>query len=189
MTAVTITIYHNVRGESGSQERAYVDGYKPGDPVTPVFVCAVHRVSRAVSDMALADFVFGVGNKDEDFAGGYERELIRRYRAQRVRSVSKGDVVAVGNRIYSCDSVGWTELPAGSLNVVTFPLSMWDRVSVSGLWDVRVRDLDGVERTSATNLDEASSIEVMRAERKDPFVQGAWRVPAVSPGLTSSIDL
>ena len=57
---------------------------------------------------AAAEEAYRIGNMDADMADTpFEAELIARYRALRVRSVSTGDVVLVDGRPWRCDPFGW----------------------------------------------------------------------------------
>ena len=38
MTAITVTIWHNVARDQAGRHIALLDGYRPGDPLVPIYV-------------------------------------------------------------------------------------------------------------------------------------------------------
>lgn len=67
--------------------------------------------------------IFNVGD-DPEFNGGMtaeSRELARRYRARRLRSLSVGDVVQIGKMGYAVASLGWEPFDLTELHVIDGP--------------------------------------------------------------------
>lgn len=52
----------------------------------------------------------------EEFNVGETSAIAKRWRAKLLRSLSKGDVVVVGESAFVCDSVGWKTLTTDELN-------------------------------------------------------------------------
>jgi hypothetical protein len=127
-----VTVYHGVKEHN-------FDGYEDGDPVAPVFTYAATMpvsFGAAAEDnrMREADHAFHMFNAPEEFLGGQDLVTARQYRALRLRSVSVGDLVAIGARVYACQSVGWKPVdraPAG-LNIASSPYmdEVWARADI-----------------------------------------------------------
>lgn len=82
-----ITIWHNVEVKYG-RPVGMLDGYQPGHAMTPVFVY--------VSESADPDHeAFELFNAPEDYLVPKLRPIQRRYYANRLRSLSVGDVVQI----------------------------------------------------------------------------------------------
>ena len=109
MTTVTITIFHNIARDQHGRPTAMLDGYQPGDPVVRVFAYQAGPAGRAPE--AIAEDAFAICNGHPYDAGG--EELSRRYYARELRSLSKGDVVAVGEIALAVASAGWTLVRSG----------------------------------------------------------------------------
>jgi hypothetical protein len=100
---ITVTIWHNVAFDDQGRHAAVLDGYQPGDPVVRVFT---YQASPGRSPEEIADEAFGIFNdhpRDPDGA-----DLACAYYQRRLRSLSKGDVVAVGEVALAIAGVGWT---------------------------------------------------------------------------------
>jgi len=76
----------------------------PGDPATDT-----ERLLHSAFEL------FNVGH-DPDF--GVPDPTALAYRARKLRSVSKGDVVQVGDNAYACESRGWAAVGGESMFVV-----------------------------------------------------------------------
>ena len=116
-----VTIYHGVKDHN-------FDGYQPGDPVAPVFtyVATMPRRSDPADGhdgSAEAEHAFHMFNAPAEYLAGQDAVTARQYRALRLRSLSVGDLVAVGSEVYSCESVGFTKLaaPASALHIAPSP--------------------------------------------------------------------
>jgi hypothetical protein len=102
-----VRVFHNVqRDEDG--RRAGFDGYQADHGVNLVFE---YDWPESDTDTALnrAFYLFNVG----------ENDVATAYRARRLRSLSVGDVVAVGDAWFACDRAGWS--PVNPPQVVNRP--------------------------------------------------------------------
>jgi hypothetical protein len=88
-----------------------LDGYRPGDPMVRVFTYQADPADR--SPEAVAEEAFAICNGHPGNAHG--EELSRRYYHRELRSLSVGDLVAVGEVPLAVAKAGWTP--------VTGPLS------------------------------------------------------------------
>ena len=80
-----------------------LDGYQPGDPVVRVFA---YQASPGRSAEEIADEAFAIFNDHPGDAAG--AELACAYYGRRLRSLSVGDVVAVGEVALAVGSAaGW----------------------------------------------------------------------------------
>lgn len=98
MDTTKVTIFHNQRPHI-----AMDDGWRERDPLLPVFTFILPTVAR---DGDLLDQVY------REFNIGKGGPLAEAYRKRRLRSLSKGDVVAITREpgvtnYYHCASVGW----------------------------------------------------------------------------------
>jgi hypothetical protein len=116
--AFHVTIWHNVNRDSNRMPTGFMRGYHPGDDMCPVFTFAW------ADDKDVLDYCFHVFNAPEEYLEKEDRKLAERYRANRLRSLSVGDVVQVGDRFWTCRAIGWDYMGQGvSLNVSEDP---WD---------------------------------------------------------------
>lgn len=107
-----VTVYHNVaRNEAG--HHLGFDGYQPGQPLVPVFAYDLGLLDGGMPELLLvAEAAFEAFNADPDMLAGSQRDLASRYRDRRLRSLSVGDVLRVGDTALACDPVGFREVPA-----------------------------------------------------------------------------
>ena len=91
-------------------------GYKPGHPLVRVFEAEIPD-DYADDSMLFAEAMFEIGNAPLDFLTGWKLDLATEYRHRQLRSVSVGDVVAVGETPLVCAGTGW-ELLTGQVNEV-----------------------------------------------------------------------
>jgi len=118
--AFQVTIWHNVNRDENGRPTGFFRGYHPEDAVCPVFT-----FTRA-DDKSILDWCFHVFNAPEEYLDKEDRKVAERYRANRLRSLSVGDVVQVGNRFWTCRSIGWDYLGCDvSLNVSEDPWDNW----------------------------------------------------------------
>ena len=110
---ITVTIWHNVAHDGEGRHSAMLDGYRPGDPMVRVFTYQADPAGR--SPEAVAEEAFAICNGHPGNAHG--EELSRRYYQRELRSVSKGDVVVVGEVALAVASIGWTPV-SGRLDEV-----------------------------------------------------------------------
>ena len=111
-TGITVTIWHNVASDDQGRHTPMLDGYQPGDPVVRVFAYQTDpgRPAEEIAEEAFAIF----NDHPADAAGA---ELACAYYGRRLRSLSVGDLVAVGEAGLAVGRVGWT-LISGGLNEV-----------------------------------------------------------------------
>jgi hypothetical protein len=112
MTTITVTIWHNAAVDDQGRHTGMLQGYQPGDPMVRVFT---YQADPAADPEEIAEEAFAICNGHPSDAAG--EDLARRYYARELRSVSKGDVVAVGEVALAVASVGWIPV-RGSLHEV-----------------------------------------------------------------------
>ena len=110
---ITVTIWHNVAHDGEGRHSAMLDGYRPGDPMVCVFTYQADPAGR--SPETVAEEAFAICNGHPGNARG--EELSRRYYQRELRSLSKGDVVVVGEVALAVASIGWTPV-SGRLDEV-----------------------------------------------------------------------
>jgi hypothetical protein len=115
MTAMlTVSIWHNVTRDPEGRHTGF-GGFTPGDEMVKVFTYDLPPGGRR--DLtALAENAFAIGNGAPGL-DGRAAELAARYARRMLRSLSVGDVVAVGEVGLAVGHVGWT-LVRGGLNEV-----------------------------------------------------------------------
>lgn len=119
MHAVQITVLHNVGDD-------HFFGYADGSPLVPVFK-GTHRTAQA-DPQAIAEELFAAFND-----GGHlpcAEELAAAYYARRLRSLSVGDVVLVGEAAMAADRFGFRPVAAAAANVLT----SWHEDAVTVIW-------------------------------------------------------
>jgi hypothetical protein len=126
---ITVTIWHNVTLDGQGHHTGMLEGYQPGNPVVRVFT---YQTAPAGSPEETAEEAFAICNGHPRDARG--EDLARRYYQRELRSLSVGDVVAVGEARLAVGRVGWT-LVLGGLNEV--------RVSGHGTRPVPASACDG----------------------------------------------
>jgi hypothetical protein len=102
-----VVIWHNIGTDVQGRLVGMVDGYQVGHPLVPVYRYQADGEPELVADQAYR--LFNVGD-DPDF--GTPVMHAQRYRALGNRSLSKGDVVQVGDTWLACASRGWDQVPA-----------------------------------------------------------------------------
>jgi hypothetical protein len=98
----TVTIYHNEHPD-------HWFGYQAGHPVREVFRYE-DPTGAEVSAVEVADAAFRLFNAPPELLERREAAIAARYRAAELRSLSKGDLVHVGDTWLACESVGWAEV-------------------------------------------------------------------------------
>jgi hypothetical protein len=92
MTAIlTVSNWHNVTRDAGGRHAGF-GGFTPGDQMVKVFTYDTPATGRSAP------------SSDEDAA------LARQYRQRRLRSLSVGDMVVVGETALTVASAGFTPL-------------------------------------------------------------------------------
>lgn len=89
---------------------SYLRGYQAGNTVTEVFAYDETDLDAEIDDLALAERAFELLNIGDDPSFGTPDQRAVDYRGRGNRSLSVGDVIAIDERFWSCDSVGWREL-------------------------------------------------------------------------------
>jgi hypothetical protein len=107
---ITVTIWHNVAHDAQGRHTAMLDGYQPGDPVVAVFTYQADPAGRTAEQIADEAFdIFNDHPRDPDGA-----DLACAYYGCRLRSLSAGDVVAVGEvALAVARPAGWTPVRGG----------------------------------------------------------------------------
>ena len=100
---ITVTIWHNVAVDGRAAHRD-AGGLPPGDPVVRVFTYQADPAGRTPEE--LAEEAFAICNGHAGDTRG--EDLARRYYQRQLRSLSVGDVVAVGEAGLAVGRVGWT---------------------------------------------------------------------------------
>jgi hypothetical protein len=126
---ITVTVWHNVAFDDQGRHTAMLDGYQPGDPVVRVFAYQADPTGRPPE--AIAEEAFAICNDHPGDAAG--AELACAYYGRRLRSLSKGDVVVVGEVPLAVASAGWTPVRGGLKEVRagehgTYPLPARSRL-------------------------------------------------------------
>ena len=115
MTEITVTIWHNVRTDPGGRHLAVLDGYTPGDPMVRVFTYQAQPCGRTPEQ--IADRAFSAFNGyplDAD-----DTAVSRAYYQRQLRSLSVGDIAAVGEAGLAVAKAGWTPVHGGLTEVRT----------------------------------------------------------------------
>ena len=115
MTEITVTVWHNVRTDSEGRNLAMLDGYTPGDPMVRVFTYQTEPRGRTPEQ--IAEDAFAAFNGHPADAEG--TALARAYYERRLRSLSKGDIVAAGEAGLAVAGIGWTLVHGGLAEVRT----------------------------------------------------------------------
>lgn len=106
-TPARVRVFHN-----NAVAEAALFGYRPQHSVTEVFTFTALRWGATIEDDGICEQTFELLNVGDDPAFGEPDARALAYRRNRNRSLSVGDVIAVDARFYTCDSRGWTALPA-----------------------------------------------------------------------------
>lgn len=107
-----VTIFHNVARDQDGRHAGF-DGYRPGQPLVPVFAYDAELADGGMPELLLiAEQAFEAFNADPEMLTGRQRDLATQYRALRLRSLSAGDVVRAGDTALACDHIGFREVPA-----------------------------------------------------------------------------
>jgi hypothetical protein len=109
---ITVTIWHNAARDSAGRPTGMLDGYQPGDPMVRVFT---YQATPAGSPEEIAEDAFGICNGHPRDAHG--EALARRYYERELRSLSVGDVVAVGEVPLAVGRAGWKPVHGGLAEV------------------------------------------------------------------------
>ncbi|GAA1624114.1 hypothetical protein GCM10009733_020950 [Nonomuraea maheshkhaliensis] len=99
-STITVAVWHNTTGMFAA--------WQPDDAMIKVFAFQIPAEAARTPDRVLAETwrIFNVGDD----------ELARSYRARRLRSLSVGDVVAIGELAWAYNPIGYRQV-AGRLTV------------------------------------------------------------------------
>ena len=111
---ITVTIWHNTTVDGQGRHTAMMDGYQPGDPMVAVFTYQADPAGRSAEQIAAEAFdTFNDHPRDPGGAG-----LARRYYERRLRSLSAGDVVTIGEAALAVGRpAGWEPVRGGLAEV------------------------------------------------------------------------
>jgi hypothetical protein len=102
---VTVSVWHNVARDSAGRPTGYF-GFTPGDPMVKVFTYDTQVRGCHAED--IAEDAFAAFN---DFPRDSEGQaLARQYRARRLRSVSRGEMITVGEAALIVERAGFSHL-------------------------------------------------------------------------------
>ncbi len=102
---VTVSVWHNVTRDSAGRPTGYF-GFTPCDQMVKVFTYHTDVRGRRPED--IAEDAFAAFN---DFPrDGEGQALARQYRARRLRSVSRGDMITVGEAALIVERAGFSYL-------------------------------------------------------------------------------
>jgi hypothetical protein len=82
---------------------------EPDSPHTEVF-----NYESELTGEPAADEAFALFNMPDESLPSERRELVSQYRLKRLRSLSVGDIVHVGEEQFYCDSFSWKLLEASA---------------------------------------------------------------------------
>jgi hypothetical protein len=109
---ITVAVWHNVAIDGQGRHTGMLNGYQASDAVVRVFT---YQTAPAGSPQEIAEETFAICNGHPRDAAG--EDLSRRYYERGLRSLSVGDVVAVGEAGLAVGRAGWTPI-RGGLNEV-----------------------------------------------------------------------
>lgn len=111
-TTVTVAIFHNCARDAEGRNLGFF-GYKPEQPFTQVhYYDRPEPASEEGYQVLLneAYFITNVGHEPE-FGGSPEQQVeARSYRDRRLRSLSVGDLVGIGTRLWAVADFGFEEI-------------------------------------------------------------------------------
>lgn len=119
MHTVQIAVLHNVGDD-------HYFGYTDGSPLVPVFK-GTHATSQT-DPLATADELFAAFNDGGHLPGA--EELSDAYFSRRLRSLSVGDVILVGEAAMTVARFGFSPVAAAGANVLT----SWHEDAVTVIW-------------------------------------------------------
>lgn len=114
-----IIIWHNVNMSEG-RPTGFLHGYADNDAVTPVFV---FTDTRDTTPVKLAEHCFHMFNAPPEYlTDKTDAAIANRYRANRLRSLSVGDLVQIDGALFACERAGFKTMFHGvKLNVQPDP--------------------------------------------------------------------
>jgi hypothetical protein len=113
-----VSLLHNVARDEHDRRINYF-GYEDGHPLVVVFEADI-GLGDGISASVLAEEIFAACNLDPDMLTGPMAVLARAYRDRRLRSLSVGDLVVIGDRddriAMRVDDVGFSLVAVEALN-------------------------------------------------------------------------
>lgn len=118
------TILHNVEEDEYGRRLGWARGYEPGDQMVEVFFYGDWGQNNQSEDPydkklvhAALNEAFELANilHEPDYADHPSHLTARAYRLRGVRSLSVGDMVALGDRKFVVKSFGWAEVVGDEL--------------------------------------------------------------------------
>lgn len=107
-TTAWVRVFHNNENRTW-----YSTGYQDGQAVTLVFAFPrAEPADGSIDDLTLAEGVFTLLSTGEDPASGTTSGTADLYARLGNRPPAVADVIAIGERYFSCDEVDWHELDA-----------------------------------------------------------------------------
>jgi hypothetical protein len=103
-----VSVWHNVTRDSAGRPTGYF-GFSPGDQMVKVF--SYHTQARGRHPEDIAEDAFAAFNDHPANAEG--QALARQYRARQLRSVSRGDMITVGQAALIVERAGFSRLRGG----------------------------------------------------------------------------
>jgi hypothetical protein len=117
-----IRVYHNVARDPAGRPLGMLDGYAPDHPVA--LVAELHLPTTGVAPMDAASTlatVFRLFNVGDDPEFGTPDPHAIEYRSRGNRSLSVGDVVAVGDRHFACARISWDPIDPPRIEPIRVP--------------------------------------------------------------------
>ena len=105
----TIIIYLNVQHDADGRPTGMLDGYQYGDEVTPVFAYSPEGKDDYTPAM-LAEDAFRIFNAPQEYLSPADVKIEARYRANKLRSLSVGDIVMVDGEVFAVAVTGWRRI-------------------------------------------------------------------------------
>lgn len=112
--AITVRVFHNVARDENGRMVNFV-GWRPHHEMVLVFAYELPAAAK-VTPQQIADEAFAMFNGFPESDAG--RELTERYYQRRLRSLSVGDIIMVGEAALACCNAGWSPV-TGWINDVT----------------------------------------------------------------------
>lgn len=121
-----VTIWHNVRLMPEGAMSGMLYGYQDGDEVAPVFVFTAgdHNLVDNIPELA-----FRLFNAPIEYLTPDDAAIANRYRANRLRSLSVGDLVQVDGEFFACDRFGFKKLSDPDITVADNRFDNWKEES------------------------------------------------------------
>jgi hypothetical protein len=110
---MTVGVWHNI-----AVPENFLVGWQPAHPMVKVFAYDI-PAEQALDPYVVLEDAFFTFNEGDDVRA-------QEYRARGNRSLSKGDVVAIGEVAWACASNGWEQI-SGRINTGDWPIDQCRR--------------------------------------------------------------